>query len=100
MVQERAAHESPELREGRPETLRGARRATQDRERAEESLRRVVQDLEDRVEHVALCLDRSRVEAARAEELERERVSTDRVDDPRHVDRFQGGPPLCEQLRN
>src|SRR5437899_7273391 len=99
MVQERAAHESPELREGRPETLRGARRATQDRERAEESLRRIVEVLEDRVEHVALRFDRSRVEAVRREELEGERVSAGRGDDPGHVVRFQGGPAGCEQLR-
>src|SRR5207245_7807553 len=70
MVQERAAHESPEQREGRPETLRGAGRATQDRERAEESLRRIVEVLEDRVEHVALRVDRSRVEPVRREDLE------------------------------
>src|SRR3989442_375397 len=82
MVQERAAHESPELREGRPETLRGARRATQDRECAEESLRRIVEVLEDRVEHIALRFDRSGVEAARGEELECRRGRTGPGDYP------------------
>src|SRR5439155_13993 len=81
------------------ERLRGARRTAQDRERPEEIFRRVVEALEDRVEHVLLRLDRPRVEAARGEELEGERVAPGGGDDPRHVPRIEGGPAGGEQLR-
>src|SRR5712692_6162660 len=73
VVEERASHESAELGQRGAERLRRTRRTAQDRERAEEILRCVVEVLEDRIEHVALRLDRSGVEAARREELEGER---------------------------
>src|SRR3989449_3336562 len=97
-VEERAAYESAELGERGAERLRRTRRTAQHRERAEEILRCVVEVLEDRIEHIALRLDRSGVEAARREELEGERVSPGRRDDPRHVGRFERGPPGREQL--
>src|SRR5207245_11022859 len=53
----------------------------------------------DRVEHVLLRLDRTRVEAARRKELEGERVASGGGDDPRHVPRIEGGPVGGEQVR-
>src|SRR5256885_9349279 len=97
-MEERAAYESSELGERGPERLRRTRRTAQHRERAEEILRCVVEVLEDRIEHVALRLDRSGVEAARGEELEGERGSPGRGDDPSHVRWFERGPSGREQL--
>src|SRR2546425_11600919 len=96
-MEERAAYESAELGERGPERFRRTRRTAQHRERAEEVLRCVVEVLEDRIEHVALRLDRSGVEAARGEELERYQVSPGRGDDTRHGGRFEGCPPACHQ---
>src|SRR5213593_320275 len=98
-MEERAAYESAELGERGAERLRRTRRTAQDRERAEEILRCVVEVLEYRVEHVPLGRDRARVERALGEELEGGRVSARRGDDPRHVVPFQGGPAGREQLR-
>src|SRR3989454_3020966 len=97
-MEERAAYESAELGERGAERLRRTRRTAQHRERAEEVLRCVVEVLEDRIEHVALRLDRSGVEAARGEELKGEWVSPGRGDDPRHVRWFERGPSGREQL--
>src|SRR3989441_13169551 len=100
VMEERASHESPELGQRGAERLRRTRRTAQHRERTEKILRCVVEVLEDRIEHVALRLDRSGVEAARGEELEGERVSPGRGDDPRDVRWFERGPPGGEQFRS
>src|SRR2546426_216589 len=97
-MEERAAYESAELGERGAERLRRTRRTAQHRERAEEILRCVVEVLEDGIEHVALRLDRSGVEAARGEELEGERMSAGGCDDSRHVGRLERGPARREQF--
>src|SRR2546425_12358538 len=85
VVEERASHESTELGQRGAERLRRARRTAQHRECAEKMLRCVVEVFEDGIEHVALCLDRSGVEAARGEELEGERMASGGGDHPGHV---------------
>src|SRR6266705_5079518 len=97
-MEERAAHKSAELGERGAERFRRTRRTAQHRERTEEILRCVVEVLEDGIEHVALRLDRSGVEAARGEELEGERMSAGRGDDSRYVGRFERGPTGREEF--
>src|SRR3989442_2565838 len=96
-MEERASHESSELGERGAERLRRTRRTAQHRERAEKILRCVVEVLEDRIEHVALRLDRSGVEAARGEQLEGERMAPGGGYHPRPVVRVRRGAAQLQQ---